>query len=631
MCGIAGKYDLYHKRSIDRDLISKMCSQIVHRGPDDEGIFVKDWIGLGMRRLSIIDIEGGRQPIFNEDETIIVVYNGETYNFKSLKESLLERGHIFTTATDTEVLVHAYEEYGVDFVERLRGMFAFALWDATRKRFILARDRMGKKPLYYFHHNGFLWFGSEIKSILVDPDVKRSVDLQALDYYLSFNYIPAPSTIFKDIKKLPPAAILVCENGKLQVNKYWTLNNLSNASTNEHECTERLYESLSEAVKIRLVSDVPLGAFLSGGIDSSIIVGLMAEHSTSPVKTFSIGFDDEDFSELEYAKIISEVFSTDHHEYVVTSDVQELIPRLIWHYTEPVGDSSAIPTYYVSKMTRQSVTVALSGDGGDELFAGYGKYPIIQDITSKNKLNSLLRTMITRVFLAQNLGFLPLQSIVPRIQRSLSYRLSTAKHRDFIWITHFDGFLKNHLYSPHLKRAIQKDLSSAYYQSRTSQSPDNDVLSQILYTDLTSYLPDDLLIKVDIASMANSLEVRCPFLDHEFVSLAVSIPNSLKLRNGESKYILKKAFAKVLPDRILKRKKMGFSIPIDRWFRTDLKEFSEEILLHDRRNVDSFFNRSFLKHLLDSHASGENNHGTLLWLLLNFVLWHRMFIEEITY
>lgn len=631
VCGIVGKYNFGNENRVDENLIRKMCSQIIHRGPDDEGVYVKDNIGLGIRRLSIIDLVGGNQPVFNEDKSIVIVYNGETYNFLELRELLEGEGHKFYTQTDTEVLVHAYEEYGIHFIEKIRGMFAFALWDKRKKRLILARDRMGKKPLYYKEKNGTLWFCSEIKSILEDPEVERSVDIQSLDYYLTFNYVPSPRTMFDGIKKLPPATMLVCENSQIKEERYWNLDNSVKNPMDEYECTERLYELLSESVKMRLISDVPLGAFLSGGVDSSIIVGLMAEHSRGPVKTFSIGFNEDEFSELNYARVVAKHFSTDHHEYIVTSDIKDLIPKLIWYYNEPVGDSSAIPTYYVSKMTRQSVKVALSGDGGDELFAGYGKYPIIQNIISKNSLNGFLRSIVDRVILNKDLGFLQVDSIVKRIQRSIGYRFSTAKERDFIWISHFDGFLKNHLYTSEIKNNIHKQQTREFYISKTNQSPNKDILSQINFVDLTGYLPDDLLIKVDIASMANSLEVRCPFLDHKFVEFSLTIPNSLKLRNGQTKYILKKAFSKLLPEEITQRGKMGFSIPIDKWFRGDLRKLCYEVLLDSDREIKKYFNYKFLKYMIDEHCRGAANYGTKLWLLTNFIIWHDMFISNFKY
>jgi asparagine synthase (glutamine-hydrolysing) len=507
-------------------------------------------------------------------------------------------------------------------------MFAFALWDEGKKRLILARDRMGKKPLYYLEKNRILWFCSEIKSILLDPLIERKVDLQALDFYLAFNYIPSPRTIFQNIKKLPPATMLICEKGQTRTEKYWNLDNSIKNSMDENEYSDHLYELLNESVKMRLISDVPLGAFLSGGIDSSIIVGLMAKNSTRPVKTFSIGFTEEEFSELEYARMVAKHFSTDHHEYIVTSDVKDLIPKLVWYFNEPVGDSSAIPTYYVSKMTRQSVTVALSGDGGDELFAGYGKYPKIQRILTKNSLNGLLRSAMSRFIINQDLSFLPMDSLFRRVQRSLGYRLSTPKERDLMWITHFNNTLKGHLYSREIRGIIEKEQTRKYYFSRANESPNKDVFSQILFVDLTSYLPEDLLIKVDIASMANSLEVRSPFLDHKFVEFAATIPNSLKLRNSESKYILKKAFSKLLPKEIIEREKMGFSIPINKWFRQDLRPLAYETLLNNNYEIKALFNRKFIKYMLDSHSSGMTNYGGGLWLLVNFVLWHEMFITN---
>lgn len=629
MCGIVGKYNFGNGDQVGEDLIRKMCAQIVHRGPDDEGIYVKDNIGLGMRRLSIIDLGGGHQPIYNEDKTVVIVFNGEAYNFLDLKEVLTKKGHQFYTQTDTEVLVHAYEEYGIDFIKEIRGMFAFALWDSGKKRLILARDRMGKKPLYYLEKNGILWFCSEIKSILVDRMVERKVDLQSLDFYFAFNYIPSPRTIFQDIKKLPPATMLICEKGQTKTEKYWTLDNSVRNSMDENEYSDHLYELLNESVKMRLISDVPLGAFLSGGIDSSIIVGLMASNSTRPVKTFSIGFTEDEFSELEYARMTAKHFSTDHHEYIVTSDVKDLIPKLVWYFNEPVGDSSAIPTYYVSKMTRQSVTVALSGDGGDELFAGYGKYPKIQRIIAKNSLNGLLRSVVSRFIISQDLSFLPMSSLFRGVQRSLGYRFSTPKERDFLWITRFDNSLKDQLYTPEMMKSVQKQQARGYYLLRTNESPNKDVFSQVLFVDLTSYLPEDLLIKVDIASMANSLEVRSPFLDHKFVEFAAAIPNSLKLRNGETKYILKKAFSNLVPKEILEREKMGFSIPIDKWFRHDLQPLAyETLLLNNNYEIKALFNRKFIKYMLDSHSSGKASYGGGLWLLVNFVLWHEMFINN---
>jgi asparagine synthase (glutamine-hydrolysing) len=396
----------------------------------------------------------------------------------------------------------------------------------------------------------------------------------------------------------------------------------------ENECAEHLYKLLSESVKMRMISDVPLGAFLSGGIDSSIIVGLMAEHSSLPVKTFSIGFTEGEFNELEYARIIAENFGTDHHEHIVTSDVKDLMLKLIWYFNEPVGDSSAIPTYYVSKMTRQSVTVALSGDGGDELFAGYGKYPIINRIIHSNSFEKKVRKIISSHIIRKDLMPSTMNNFFYRLQLALKYRFSTAEERDFLWINHFDNFSKNDIYSHELVHLIKKDLPRKFYDSQLQSSINQNPLNRINIMDLTAYLPDDLLVKVDIASMANSLEVRSPFLDHKFVEFAVGVPNSFKLRNGDTKYILKKAFTKLLPQQIIERKKMGFSIPVDKWFRYDLKEFSYETLLYGNKEIKEYFNKKFMKYLLDAHCSGARNYGTQLWLLINFALWYDMFVNQ---
>jgi asparagine synthase (glutamine-hydrolysing) len=604
-----------------------MCRQVVHRGPDDEGIYVKGGLGLGMRRLSIIDLASPCPPVFNEDGTVCIVYNGEAYNFQELRRTLRNRGHVFRTDTDTEVLVHAYEEYGAQFVKKLRGMYAFALWDEPKKRLVLARDRLGKKPLYYTVIDGTIWFCSEIKSILVDPQVPREVDVESLDLYLTFNYVPAPRTIFEGIRALPPAHMLICENGSIKVERYWNLNAAPRKQVDEEECLQELYGRLEESVRMRLVSDVPLGAFLSGGIDSSIIVGLMASLSDRPVKTFSIGFAEEEYSELAYARLVAERFGTDHREYIVTSDVEELIPKLVYHFDEPVGDSSAIPTYYVAKMTRESVTVALSGDGGDELFAGYGKYPILWRIAGKGAVNTLGRAIVSRAMLAAEAGRLGAGEVLYRIQRGLGYRCSTAAYRDYVWRCRFDEHLKNKVYAPEMRKWLGQQRGWKYYESKADEWEGGDAISKILYVDLTSYLPDDLLVKTDITSMANSLEVRTPFLDHPFVEFASRLPNAMKLRNGGTKYILKRAFERLLPKEICRRGKMGFSIPIDKWFREDLREYADRVLLHGHKDLTRYFDEDALKAMLDEHCKGTRQYGIQLWLLSNFAVWHEMYIQ----
>ena len=628
MCGICGKFSFQSQEKVSEDLLDRMCRQIRHRGPDDQGMYVKGPIGLGMRRLSIIDVAGGRQPIHNEDKTVWVVFNGEIYNFQELRDDLERRGHFFLTNSDTEVIVHAYEVYGVDFLGKLRGMFAIALWDAARQRLVLARDRVGKKPLYYTVAGGALLFGSEIKSLLQDPSVARRVDLRALDLYLTFQYVPAPLTMFQGIHKLPPAGVLLCENGTVKVERYWELDDTCDESLGVEECCERLRSLLRESVRLRMISDVPLGAFLSGGLDSSIVVALMAEQSRFPVKTFSIGFEEEEFSELKYARIVAERFGTDHHELIVKPDITELIPKLVWHFNEPFGDSSAIPTYYLSEMTRRSVTVALSGDGGDELFAGYTKYPMFERMMAQHPLVSSLQRAINKPLSMIDPAMFPDGSVPSKLIRSLTVRTMSPEARNFYWLSYYDQFFKRRLYSRDVKNLISPENAEAFYVAQLGASKRHDPISRILMADFLKYLPDDLLVKVDIASMANSLEVRCPLLDHKVVEFAAGIPWSYKVRGGETKWILKKAFSGLLPPEIVNRDKQGFAIPIDRWLRTTLKGYAHETLLSGNAGgMKQYFATEFVERLLSSHMSGMADHGGKLWLLLMFAVWHQTYIE----
>lgn len=625
MCGICGKFSFQSHEKVSEDLLDRMCRQIRHRGPDDQGMYVKDRIGLGMRRLSIIDVGGGHQPIHNEDKTVWVVCNGEIYNFQEIRDDLERRGHFFLTNSDTEVIVHAYEAYGVDCLAKFRGMFAFALWDEPRQRLVLARDRVGKKPLYYTAAGGALLFGSEIKSLLQDPSVARRVDLRALDLYLTHLYVPSPLTMFQGIYKLPPASLLICEKGLVKVERYWELDDTCDESVGVDEGCERLRSLLRESVRLRMISDVPLGAFLSGGLDSSIVVALMAEQSRFPVKTFSIGFEEEEFSELKYARIVAERFGTDHHELIVKPDITDLIPKMVWHFNEPFGDSSAVPTFYLSEMTRRSVTVALSGDGGDELFAGYTKYIALKRKDDLPYVLKLLNRMINRSTTRVKLTKLWPESLPNRAIRSLRVRTMSFEQRNEYWGTTFDDSYKSFVYNDNMKEGVKNIGHEHHYLLRRMDSRATDPLSRVLFADLTGYLPDDLLVKVDISSMANSLEVRCPFLDHIFVEFAMTIPGNLKLFRGATKYILKEAFSKVLPVEILQREKAGFAIPLDKWLREDLREWSYELLLDP--DMREFFNGESLKYILDSHSSGRSNQGSKIWALLNFVLWYKLFIR----
>ena len=626
MCGIAGKYNYIGMKPVDRGLISSMCSKMIHRGPDSEGIFMGDSIGMGMRRLRIIDLAGGEQPIANETETVWVVFNGEIYNFQTVRDELISRGHRFRTNSDTEVIVHAYEEYGVQCVRHFRGMFAFSLWDAKRKRLFIARDRLGQKPLYYHERNGTFWFSSELQCMLEDPEVQRSVNLTALDYYFTFQYIPSPHTIYEGINKLLPGHSIVVENDKIEISPYWALDNRPIAGTVQ-EYTENVRELAQEAVRLRLISDVPLGAFLSGGVDSSIIVGLMTKVSNAQVKTFSIGFEEEEFNELPYARMVAEKFETDHHEYIVKPDVADLIPDLVQHFGEPFGDSSAIPTYYVSKMARSEVTVALSGDGGDELFAGYSKYPYLErrDDYSflRKKTNGFLHSLLKRL----EPSIVQPEHVIRRVYHSLLGRVSSVEDRDYMWMSYFDNYYKSKLYRDGLKSRLPADASRDYYNAELSKSPNPGAIDRIMFADIRNYLPDDLNAKVDITSMACSLEVRSPFLDHKFVEYAVSVPKTHKIQDGSCKHLLKKAFSDLIPETILERKKMGFAIPVDRWFRTDLKPLFEDAVLGSTNNwMREQFDMQFITHLYESHQCQRGNHGSKLWLILNFFLWHEAFV-----
>lgn len=628
MCGICGKFNFLNGRPVEDDLLDRMCRQLWHRGPDDQGMYIKNHIGLGMRRLSIIDVAGGHQPIHNEDKTIWVVCNGEIYNFLELRDDLERRGHVFLTNSDTEVIVHAYEAFGMDFLGKLRGMFAIALWDSDKQRLVLARDRVGKKPLYYTVSNGALLFASEIKSLLQDAFVSRQVDPRALDLYLTYQFVPAPLTMFQGILKLPPASMLVCQKGAITVEPYWRLDDTPADTFEPEECSERLIGLLRESVKLRMISDVPLGAFLSGGLDSSLVTALMAEQSRGPVKTFSIGFEEEEFSELQFARAVAERFGTDHQELIVKPDIAELIPKLVGHFDEPFGDSSAIPTYYLAEMTRRSVTVALSGDGGDELFAGYWKYPLFEQMIRQPQLISRVKTGLHRGFSVVDPTMFREGSTVGRLVRSMIVRTMSPESRNFHWLSYFDPYSKRRMYSDEMTRHLFSHNAESWYAGQLDRSHRQDAMSRILMADFISYLPDDLLTKVDMTSMANSLEVRCPLLDHHLVEYAARIPWSYKVRHGGTKWILKKACAGLIPGEILGRHKQGFAIPVNRWLRTSLKQYAYDTLMHGKgTGVETYFVKDYVERLLAAHMSGVADYGGKLWLLLIFAVWHQRCIE----
>ncbi|MFA5794781.1 MAG: asparagine synthase (glutamine-hydrolyzing) [Candidatus Brocadiia bacterium] len=627
MCGICGRVN-FDGSPVPEELVRKMCGLIRHRGPDSEGVYLSangTRAGLGIRRLAIIDLQTGDQPIHNEDKTIWLVLNGEIYNFDQLRAELQAKGHRFYTKTDTETIVHLYEEYGTDCLKHLRGMFAFALWDNKKQQLFLARDRVGKKPLLYAHGSKYLIFGSELKSILANPEIKKDIDVSALDHYLTYGYIPAPMSVFKGIKKLPPASWLVCDAaGNITTGKYWQLDYRHKLELSEAEYSARIMELLEESTRIRMISDVPLGALLSGGIDSSAVVGLMARHSSKPVKTFSIGFEEKDFSELAYARAVAEHFNTEHHEFIVRPDVIEILPKLVWHYSEPYADSSMLPTYYVARETRKHVTVALNGDGGDENFAGYQRY-LAHKLASMplyrlagKPFNNLLNTVFP--------GYKP-RTISGRLKRFTEAAGLTEAQRYLSWCACFNDAARHSLYSDDFSNRTKGAPAENYLLNCINQSPADNIIDRVLYADINTYLPEDLLVKMDIATMANSLEGRSPFLDHKLLELSASIPAGLKIKGLTTKYILKKALKGFLPDEILSRGKMGFGIPIGNWFRTSLKDYLKDIILSERSIKRGYFRREAVENLINSHASGKYDHTPRLWALLVLETWHRVFMD----
>lgn len=634
MCGICGKIS-YIGKSIDSGIIERMCRKMLHRGPDDEGIYLNNptndgiSIGLGHRRLSIIDLsEAGHQPMHNEDKTIWVVYNGEIYNFSELKAELGTKGHFFKSNTDTEVIIHAYEEWGVDFVHRLRGMFAFGLWDSRKKRLLLFRDRVGKKPLFYYHkEDGGLVFASTLQSLIQDETISKTIDPIAIDLYLTYQYIPAPLSIFSQIKKLPPAHFLIWDKGKVEVKRYWRLDfSHKRQPKNINDLGEELIERLKEAVKLRMISDVPLGAFLSGGIDSSAIVALMSQISNSNVKTFTIGFEEGSFDERVYARRVAELYNTEHHEFVVKPNALEILPMLVQHYGEPYADSSAIPTYYLSSMTRQHVTVALNGDAGDENFAGYDRYVAYKYSDYYQKYfkypNLLLSFLFSKI--PQTTGA---KSRIRRSQRFFEAMKLPHIQRYIRLICHFDNSAKRNLYTDDFKEVLDGHNAYNYIEGILSESTAIDDIERLLDLDINSYLPNALLVKVDVASMANSLEGRSPMLDHMFMEFVASIPSELKLRGFTKKYIFKKALRNLLPEDILNRPKMGFGVPVGSWLRYELKDYAWDLLMSKNASERGYFNRKEIETLLSDHIEGRTDQTYRLWNLLMLELWHRVFID----
>ncbi len=652
MCGIAGIYNI-DGRVVEIETLKRMCQVLRHRGPDDYGFALFDIqksqfqtfkestperpengfsVALGHRRLSIIDLsEAARQPMSNEDDSIWIVLNGEIYNYLELRDLLERQGHYLKSRSDTEVVLHLYEDLGVKCLENLRGMFAFAIWDQKRKRFFVARDRVGKKPLSYFYDGKSFLFASEIKSMIQDKRVRREIDFDALHDYLTYGYIPSPASMFKGIRKLPPGHFLICDKDGIMTERYWCLSYANKLNIPAKEYESRMIETLKESIRIRLRSDVPLGAFLSGGIDSSSVVALMSEFSPQPVKTFTIGFEDEDYSELKYARIIARRFGTEHHEFIVRPETIEILPKLIWYYNEPYGDSSCIPTYYVSKMTREYVTVALNGDGGDESFAGYLRYSAMKLAEVMDRMpKGCLRLPLRTLKLIGKKGTFHRNHYLRYLENFMASLLRYQEpYRRYVrWVGYFTNDQKDDLYSHDFKGIIDVRDSSDLLIEIAEKSDAVKIVDKTMNVDVLSYLPEDLLVKVDIASMANSLEVRSPFLDHHLMELAASIPADLKLKGLTTKYLLKKSLFNILPGKILHRRKMGFGVPISRWFRNELKDFVRETLLDECATRRGFFNRNYVERLIAEHQSSVKLHTYRIWALLNLELWCRTFIDN---
>ncbi len=630
MCGIVGICgpEIAENVVAARDLITRMLQVIEHRGPDDEGHYFGPGVAMGMRRLSIIDVASGHQPISNEDGSLRIVFNGEIYNYRELRELLLARGHKLRTHTDTETIVHLYEDEGERCVERLRGMFAFAIWDRRERRLFLARDRVGKKPLHYALVGRSLVFGSEIKSLLQHPGVKREVNLQAISDFLSFGYVPDPATAFKGISKLPPGHTLTFKNGTLSARRYWDFDYSGDSDApafrqpelREEDYVERLRELIADSVRVRLVSEVPLGAFLSGGIDSSLVVAMMAREMGRPVKTFSIGFSEAGFDELRYARIAARHFGADHHEFVVTPDACRLVEEIVWHHDEPFADVSSVPTYIVSKMAREHVTVALTGDGGDEVFGGYERYVVDRRRRQYERVPAPLRRALLRTSRA-----MPQGAYGKRFLRNIALE-PAARYVDSV--TYFDREEQLSLFSEDARRSLDGYDPAERFKRLFARPASGSRLDHLLYLDSKTYLPGDILVKVDRMSMANSLETRAPMLDHLLIEFAQTIPASLKLRGLETKYILKRAAEGLVPDEIINRPKHGFDAPIRRWFNHELRE-----LLDDTLRSASARQRGDLDHravlaILDEHRRGVRDHAHRLWGLLTLELWRQAFIDR---
>ena len=612
MCGVTGKIFFDKNREVSFDELKGMTDIMQHRGPDDEGFFIDENVGLGFRRLSIIDLKLGHQPLSDNSERYWITFNGEIYNFQELRVLLNKKGYLFKTNSDTEVIVNLYAEYKEKCLDHLRGMFAFVIWDKKEKQLFGARDRFGIKPFYYYIDNEKFVWASEIKSILASKSISKDISLQSLDYYFAYGYTPRNNSIYSQIKKLKPGhffLVKTLKKNKLVIKPYWKISFEPDYSKTEEFWKEALYDSLNESVKMRMISDVPLGTFLSGGIDSSIVTSLMSLNSNKPIKTFSIGFKEKKYNELQYARLLADKYKTEHHEFIVEQESIELLPKLVSAYDEPFADASAIPTYHVSKFTRNHVTVALSGDGGDELFAGYSSYDKMMMLNRKKHYPKSLFALANKMIPDHMFG------------KGMTYYLS--KDKDYIgaYICLWKNYERRKFYLPEINQEIENNYSEKIKSSMLG-SMSGDFISKIQQLDLQTYLVDDILTKVDRASMMNSLEVRVPLLDHKFAELSFKIPSNLKMKGNIKKYILKEAFKNILPEGIISHQKQGFAIPLDMWFKNDLKDYSYDVLLNSKF-LHNILEKNQIENMLDNHQKGMRNYGAKIWSLLFLNEWFR--------
>jgi asparagine synthase (glutamine-hydrolysing) len=622
MCGIAGIATL--DGSPARERVKAMCDSILHRGPDGEGIFVAPGVGLGMRRLAIIDLNTGDQPVTNTSGTIIVVFNGEIYNYRELRQDLIDKGHSFRSSGDSEVIPHLYEEYGMDFIARMNGMFAIALWDSRERRLLLTRDRAGIKPLYYSLRNGTLFFGSEVKAILVAGGSNREINPRGVDQLLTFEYTASPTTLFRDVHKLPAGGWLVWTKGDLQQGRFWSLpTSVTMLDESEEAIAERVRTTVTAAVRRQLVSDVPIGAFLSGGIDSSIMVATMSEVSPTPPMTFSVGFGEASYSEVEYARVVAAHCGTQHHEEILSPDYLSILPEVVSQLDQPIADFSVFPTLLVARMARRRVTVALGGDGGDELFAGYDAYQA--DRYAHAALDWLPRSL--RQALDKCAQLTPLgrdkRGVVNQLRRFLEGAALPSRWQHMRWMVFLSNRGREQLYSPEFQAAVAGQTGEIISEMLDGGSASR--LDDQMRCDLRFYLPEDILAKVDMMSMASSLEARVPYLDNEVIDLALTIPAHLKVRGGVRKYILKKAFKDRLPASILGRGKEGFSMPMKNWLNQEWNGLMHDLLCADNLRADGLFDAAAVQRLMREHEARKQNHSHLLWGLMVFQLWKQRF------